>query len=184
MILFILCLEAEGMKTDVIVISNDGGRMDEALLQADKAAQYRELEHRNALHLRLLTEETHGNDFRICLKVVTYVDFDKREKLLAASTSGKNEAARGIMGRIRAFFDPLDSMPVPMDLSAEGMSSDLSWSMNAYRADLQAGVEANREGAARDWDELEKSVVTHIADEVKVSIRGREVKMTIYKKMG
>jgi hypothetical protein len=71
-----------------------------------------------------------------------------------------------------------------MDLSAEGMSSDLSWSMNAYRADLQAGVEANREGAARDWDELEKSVVTHIADEVKVSIRGREVKMTIYKKMG
>ena len=32
MILFILCLEAEGMKTDVIVISNDGGRMDEALL--------------------------------------------------------------------------------------------------------------------------------------------------------
>ena len=203
MILFILCLEAEGRKTDVIVISNDGGRMDEALLQADKAAQYRELEHRDALHLRLLTEETlgmmraitgqaegsfwiesDGNDFRICLKVVTYVDFDKREKLLAASTSGKNEAARGIMGRIRAFFDPLDSMPVPMDLSAEGMSSDLSWSMNAYRADLQAGVEANREGAARDWDELEKSVVTHIADEVKVSIRGREVKMTIYKKMG
>ena len=99
MILFILCLEAEGMKTDVIVISNDGSRMDEALLQADKAAQYRELEHRDALHLRLLTEETlgmmraitgqaegsfwiesDGNDFRICLKVVTYVDFDKRER--------------------------------------------------------------------------------------------------------
>jgi hypothetical protein len=45
-------------------------------------------------------------------------------------------------------------------------------------------VEANREGAASAWDELEQSVVIHIADEVKVSIRGREVTMTIYKKMG
>ena len=33
------------------------------------------------------------------------------------------------------------------------------------------------------WDELEKSVVSHVADDVKIAIRGREVEMTIIKKM-
>ena len=34
------------------------------------------------------------------------------------------------------------------------------------------------------WDELEKSVVSHVADEVKVSIRSGTVEMIIYKKLG
>ena len=33
------------------------------------------------------------------------------------------------------------------------------------------------------WDELEKSVVTHVADDIKVSIRGQQVEMTILKKL-
>ena len=41
------------------------------------------------------------------------------------------------------------------------------------------------QGVAKDaWDELEKSVVGHIADDVKVFISGRTVEMTIIKKMG
>ena len=42
-----------------------------------------------------------------------------------------------------------------------------------------------KQGVAKDaWDELEKSVVGHIADDVKVFISGRTVEMTIIKKMG
>ena len=41
----------------------------------------------------------------------------------------------------------------------------------------------NARNAQQDWDELEKSVVAHVADDVKVSIRGRSVEMTIIKKM-
>jgi len=33
------------------------------------------------------------------------------------------------------------------------------------------------------WDELEKSVVNHVADDIKVYIRGRLVEMVITKKM-
>ena len=39
------------------------------------------------------------------------------------------------------------------------------------------------EKAREMWDELEKSVVTHVADDVKVAIRGRTVEMAIYKKL-
>ena len=40
------------------------------------------------------------------------------------------------------------------------------------------------DAAAKDaWDELEKSVVKHVADDIKVSIRGREAEMIIMKKL-
>ena len=38
--------------------------------------------------------------------------------------------------------------------------------------------------AREAWDELEKSVVTHVADEIKVFIRGGQTEMTIIKKLG
>ena len=34
-----------------------------------------------------------------------------------------------------------------------------------------------------EWDELEKSVVAKVADDVKVSMRGRNVEMIIVKKI-
>ena len=41
-----------------------------------------------------------------------------------------------------------------------------------------------QEGAKEAWDELEKSVVSKIADDVKVSIEGRRVEMVIIKRVG
>ena len=35
--------------------------------------------------------------------------------------------------------------------------------------------------AREEWDELEKSIVANIADEVSIAIRGSEVEMTVYK---
>ena len=193
------------MKTDVITITNDGGQMDNALMQAEKMAVYKELSPKSALHLRLLTEEMLGmmraitgpaegsfwiedvdDSFQLHLKMETHADHAQREKLLSASTSGKNEAARGIMGRIRTFFDPLDDyymVPMVPDMIPDGVSTDLFWSMRAYQEMVQAQLEQQQEGAAEAWDELEKSVVSHVADDVKVSIRDRDVEMVIFKKM-
>ena len=44
-------------------------------------------------------------------------------------------------------------------------------------------LEQDQEGAAQAWDELEKSVVSKIADDVKVRIQGRRVEMIILKKV-
>ncbi len=190
------------MKSDVIVISNDGTGMDEALAQTEKVAQYKGLQPRDARHLRLLAEETLGmmrsitgeregifwiedqdHVFQLHLQVETPMNFDKQEKLLAASSSGKNEAAKGFMGRIRAFFDPLDWADAPMNVNPEAMNQMTSWSMNAYRQMVKEELEQDQEGAAQAWDELEKSVVSKIADDVKVRIQGRRVEMIILKKV-
>ena len=190
------------MKTDVIMISSNGNQMNTALLQAEKVAAYKNLSQKNALHLRLLVEETlsmmrsiagdvegklwiedDADVFQVHLQVNTNMDEKQREQVVSASTSGKNEASRGIMGKIRSFFEPVDSLPVFLTASPDGIYTDVAWSLRTYQAQLQQYIEQQREGAAEAWDELEKSVISHVADEVKVSILGRDVEMVIYKKM-
>lgn len=55
--------------------------------------------------------------------------------------------------------------------------------MEDYCEQLRQHREQNERGAQEAWDELEKSVVSHVADDVKVSILGRVVEMTIIKAM-
>ena len=112
------------MKTDIITVSSKGKQIEKALDQVEKVASYKGLSRKGALHLRLLTEEMmqmmrsitgepegefwiedKDGEYSLHLKVATRLSLEKREQLLEASTSGKNESARGIMGRLRAFFD-------------------------------------------------------------------------------
>ena len=117
--------------------------------------------------------------YELHLKVDTLTNANKREQLLSASTTGKNEATRGFMGKIRAFFQPSAGAPVFATGFVGGapqMYGSYEWSMEDYR-------EQNAEGSQEAWDELEKSVMSHVADDVKVSIRGRDVELVIYKKI-
>ena len=201
------------MKTDVIVVSSRGSQMELALNQADKMAVYKELAQKDALHLRLLAEEmmammrsitgeTQGKFwiedqdgvYELHLLAATRMTSTKREKLLSASTSGKNESARGFMGKLRDFFErgadedvASQSGPLLMPGMFEHSSTptlDWEWSMSQYEKALSCGVDRKDEKALQAWDELEKSVVAHVADDVKVSIRNQLVEMTILKKLG
>ncbi len=190
------------MKSDVIAVSNREDQIDLVLVQTERVANYQRLSHKGALHLRLLAEEmmsmmraiagdvkgefwieNEKENYELHLRVRTNMDFYKREQLLSASTSGKNEADRGFMGKIRAFFEPMNGVPMLLDPSPDGMYTDMAWTMRAYREQVRQYVEQNRDGASEAWDELEKSLVAHIADDVKVSIRGCDVEMTVFKKL-
>ncbi len=191
------------MKSDVIEVTSMEDRTDLVLDMTDRVSAYHGLSDTNARHLRLLTEEMMGmmraitgevngefwietrkrNQFELHLLVRTKVDPAKRSQLLSASTTGKNEANRGFMGKIRAFFEPLEDVPPLLGMSPDGVPSNLNWSMQTYQQQVQECVRQNKEGARQAWDELEKSLVAHVADEVKVSIRGFDVEMTAYKKM-
>ena len=199
------------MKTDVLTVSSIGKRMESALAQVDKLAAYKGLSPKDALHLRLLTEEMMGmmrsitgetngefwiededGVYQLHLRVATRLSADEREQLLAASSTGKNESARGLMGRLRDFFDwssdeDLDAVSNPLLLpdmfDSTSPTLDWEWSMIRYENALSARVEKNEAGAKEAWDELEKSVVKHVADDVKVSIRSGIVEMIIYKKL-
>ncbi|MBR3019211.1 MAG: hypothetical protein IKH57_19385 [Clostridia bacterium] len=200
------------MKTDVIMVSSRNSEMEAALNQAEKVAAYKGLSTKNALHLRLLTEEMMGmmrsiigdaegkfwiednqDVFELHLKVATRTNADMQKELLAASTSGKNEAKRGLMDRIRGFFyagadAAVYGLTSPLMLPEiyEGSSTptlDWEWSMSRYQEALSYRVEQDEAGAKDAWDELEKSVVAHVADDVKVAIKEKEVEMTIVKRM-
>ena len=191
------------MKSDVITVSSRGSRMGEALAQAEKVAVYKGCGAKETMHLRLLTEEMMGmmrsitgqaegefwieneeGRFEIHLRVNTDVDEKAREELLAVSTTGVNEAAKGFMGKIRAFFEPTAGVPafraVPMAGTSPQAYGSMAWSMEDYREQLDKYED--RQASREAWDELEKSVVARLADDVKIYIRGRTVEMTIVKK--
>lgn len=194
------------MKTEEIVVSSKGEGMSAALAQADRIAEQLGLADKDALHLRLLVEETmnlirsvigqlegrfwiEASDgaYRLHLKTVTLMDAEQRAQLLSASTSGKNQAHRGIMGKIRAFFEPMPIDDTPAYLAdtivTNGENGELTWSLDAYRERLSKSKDTAGE-AQEEWDELEKSVISHVADNVQVSIRGYDVEMVILKKLG
>ena len=60
---------------------------------------------------------------------------------------------------------------------------DWEWSMRRYEAALYPQVEKNDPAAQEAWDELEKSVVKNVADDVKVYIRNGVVELVILKKL-
>jgi hypothetical protein len=200
------------MKSDVIHVTNEGAGFDEALAQAEAVARFRQIEGKGALHLRLLTEEMLGMmramtgerdaDFWIDdadgtidlhLAVKMPMTAETREKLLSVTTDGTNSAAKGVTGKLRDLVERLlependripDDLFTGMDYAyAGGDFGTLSvaaaglWSMNRYRAAAEEG-RTPRE----DWDELEKSVVARLADDVKIGIAGRNVEMIISKK--
>ncbi|MBP3719730.1 MAG: hypothetical protein J6J41_00190 [Clostridia bacterium] len=195
------------MRTDVITVSSNGKQMSAALEQVEKMASFKGLSSKGTLQLRLLTEEMMGmmrsitgekegqfwiededGVYQLHLRMNTIMDPAKREQLLGASTSGKNEAARGLMGRLRDFFeqgDNLGALPYFMSEADDPTAATMrwEWSMNAYQNTLQDYMDQDQR-AREAWDELEKSVVTHVADEIKVFIRGGQTEMTIIKKLG
>ena len=200
------------MKSDVIHVTNEGAGFDEALAQAEAVARFRNIDRKSALHLRLLTEEMMGMmraltgereaDFWIDdeagslglhLQVKTPMNADMRKKLLAASTSGENAAAKGVTGKLRDLFERFlepENGSIPEDLIT-GMDYAYSggdfgtlsvasaglWSMKQYKAAAKEGRTPKE-----DWDELEKSIVANIADDVQIGIAGQNVEMVILKK--
>ena len=112
------------MRSDIITISSDLSGRDAAMKAAERFAAYHSLTGRDAMHIRLLTEETvclvHGilDDFsgtfwlesdetndglhcRICLSADKHVNKAQEDMILSVSTSGKNESSKGILGKLR-----------------------------------------------------------------------------------
>ncbi len=201
------------MRTDIITIFGTGDGISEALAETEKAAVYCGLEPKQALRLRLLAEEmtgmlrtiVNGGDYRywieskgkafsLHLETDVRVGREAYDELVKSSSSGKNDAARGFMGRIRDVILKLrDSngliMPTEFGygyVEAGGCDPEMiytssamfeGWSMKAYREQ----VEAHRDDAPEEWDELERSIMANLADEVKVFIRGNSVELVVEK---
>ena len=62
---------------------------------------------------------------------------------------------------------------------ASGMDAYV-WSMENYKEEIQIQMD-DSEDAAEAWDELEKSIVRKLADEVSVRIIGASVEIIVFK---
>ena len=140
--------------------------------------------------------EHKDKDCTLHLSAKSELDYGKRRELLSVSTSGKNTASVGIMEKIRGIFEAgLWGMEESFALQAEygtgmlgygalgaidgGMSDAIySWSMQKYKEDVQAGKNPDA------WDELEKSIIANLADEVSVGVRRDGVELIVRKNYG
>ena len=120
-------------------------------------------------------------------KMVVLID---EEKLLSVSSDGRNAAAKGIIGKICSAIDEMmrvsNALPVDQSMNMYGMTAygDYSdWSLCLYRDMLTQEYNGERHDEfAEDWDELEKSIIANIADDVKVWIRGEKIEITVFKR--
>ncbi len=195
------------MKTDICPISTDAATYQAIFAQVEKTAQYSGLEKKQTLHLRLLAEElvsmlpelleigtgefwieNNAKDFELHASIQsTGLTVLEREDLLAISSSGKNAAGKGILGKIRLvaanmLADFIESSRLEsesglytfydMGAGAETMYLS-SWSLNSYRQNAEDDAEA--------WDELEKSIIANLADDVIVGVMGKKVDIIIKK---
>lgn len=184
---------------------------DRSLLEeTEKCAVYNGLDRRSALRLTLLTEEllrmlpnigesytgrfwleNEGTAYELHAVIDMAVrSAGARKTLLKFSDSGENAAAKGVVGKIRAAVEKLMLEEDPdaawasagmlyMDVDpADQDGNAYSWSLEKYMTYDFADEEAKKEV----WDELEKSVVARLADDVTVGVRGKKAEITIKKK--
>ena len=127
--------------------------------------------------------EQEGEDYRLCLRAHAPVGEEAEARLLSASTSGENTFYQGVSGKIRLALDwfargAAAEGYVPLAFQDGFLSAQSTeWSLELYRQS------AAREKKAQAWDELEKSVLSRLADDIRVGLRTDEIEITIYKKI-
>ena len=113
---------------------------------------------------------------------------DKRETLINVAKNKKNAAANTIVGKIRAGFESIflndDASQISSIMTStvqatggygEGLDFSYVWSLEQHRNTVSPEQ-------TEDWDELEKSVITALADDVIVGIRGKKTDIIVIKK--
>lgn len=199
------------IKTETVTVTSKGGGISEALALTEKTAKECGLEKKPALHLRLLSEElfgmlsgiagdvraeyhivADGKSFELHMSADVRMSKEMQAQFLSVSKDGKNYAKKGLMGRIRVmiadFMAPADgaAAPVMMDaalpytMGSAAAESSYIWSMVVYRDELNKKKTGTKE-ASEAWDELERSIVANIADDVRVKIIGSYVEIIVIK---
>ena len=190
--------------------------LETVLNEVEKVTAYNGLEDKKALRLRLLAEELCGmlpglvenfsgrfwaenddGDYELHVELkAADMSIELRDELISVSKSGKNAAATGIMGKIRAVaetmmlvaFDPTLSIPAGdfYDYNSYNMGLGYvdptialetgyaySWSLYNYKT----AVEENED----EYAELERSIVAKLADDIIVGVRGNNVEIIVKK---
>lgn len=197
------------MKSNVCRIEKGNRDLAAILKESEKVAVYNELTHKQTLQLRLICEEIDGmlpnilGDFEgdfwieyedgVCKVMVSveYSEFtaEKKKELVSVAKNKKNAAAVGIVGKIRSVIENIfldEEIARACNASSsvfqnctgycEGVDYAYIWSLNQYRTTVRP------EEKPAEWDELEKSVIAAVADDVIVGVKGKKADVIVIKK--
>lgn len=197
------------MRSNVCKIEHGTNDLAAILKESEKVAVYNELTHKQAMQLRLICEEIDGmlpniiDNFNgdlwieyengVC-KVNISLRFEeftaeKKSELVGIARNKKNAAAVGIVGKIRSaieniFLDESNVYDFEMAAGAHSYVSEYYdtvdyssfWSLDHYRSVVRS------EKKTEAWDELEKSVIASVADDVIVGVKGKQADIIVIKK--
>ena len=209
------------MKSNICKLNKDLACLEAVLAEVEKVTAYNALEDKKSLRIRLLAEElcgmlpglienfsgefwaeNEGDNYELHVELkADDMSIDLRDELISVSKSGKNAAAKGIMGKIRAVaetmllaaFDPdLAPMAAPGEFYdyhgynmgfgyiAPEMEAELgciyTWSLFNYKTAV--------EDKEDEYAELERSIVAKLADDIIVGVRGKNVEIVVKKSFG
>ena len=208
------------MKSNICKLNKDLTCLEAVLVEVEKVTTYNALEDKKALRIRLLAEElcgmlpglienfsgefwaeNEGDNYELHVELkADDMSIDLRDELISVSKSGKNAAAKGIMGKIRAVAetmllaasDPtLQALPagefydyhgynmgfgyIAPELEAE-LGCIYTWSLFNYKTAV--------EDKEDEYAELERSIVAKLADDIIVGVRGKNVEIVVKKSFG
>lgn len=197
------------MKSNICKIENGIKDLEAILAESEKMASYNGLTQNQTLQLRLLCEEVDGmlprilgdfdGDFWIEYEegvcklniAIEFRDFstEKKKELIEVSSNKKNASTKGIVAKICSaiedfFLNDGNYEPYDMESSCYHFPSEFYHGVDYYHlwGYEQYKSAASQEDKKENWDELEKSIITSIADDVIVGVRGKKANIVIIKK--
>ena len=208
------------MKSNICKLNKDLTCLEAVLAEVEKVTTYNGLEDKKALRLRLLAEElcgmlpglienfsgefwaeNNGETYELHVELkADDMSIDLRDELISVSKSGKNAAAKGIMGKIRAVAetmllvasDPtLQALPAGEFYDYHGYNMGFGYIDQATAAELGCiytwslfNYKTAVEDKEDEYAELERSIVAKLADDITVGIRGKSVEIVVKKSFG
>lgn len=172
------------MRSDIVNIDYTGKGFQTATEQAKKVAAYKGLGELETIQLQVLTEEMlslarsiaggvkssfwiefETAQANLHLNTKAVLDKEKRAELIASSSSRTNDAAKTFLGRLR-------------DRIEEAMAADVDHytPTDDILKDLPQGIYDEP-----DWDGYERSILRTLADDIRISIEGENVDITVSK---
>ena len=206
------------MKSNICKLNKDLTCLEAVLAEVEKVTTYNALEDKKALRIRLLAEElcgmlpglvenfsgefwaeNEGDNYELHVELkADDMSIDLRDELISVSKSGKNAAAKGIMGKIRAVAETMLLAAFDSDYSSVPANREYydnngfnigfgymdptiayetgyvySWSLYNYKT----AVEEKED----EFAELERSIVAKLADDIVVGVSGKNVEIVVKK---
>lgn len=187
------------LKSSIVLENND---MKDVLSEVDRFTETQFLTKKEKIRIRLLTEEAigvlkttvkkgHGElkieptekEYVVSVEIDTpYISDNSREKLIETSSDSKNEFYQGFTGKIRQTIEWLakadkyaaaNAAPVGYSIGFINTSCGAQWSYKQFKKNIAPDDKDK-------WDELERSVLSKLANEILVGVSEHTVSVKVF----